>query len=777
MRSPDRPRCLIKSSVFPICAGALLFLGCASLLCAQNSTLSHTPATVQLPDRATATTTPASGGSVPPNEWKLTAQFDKNGDQKLDATERQAARAFLNQHPLPELIPLRPGQLPPQPLALEPVKPGERLSPAGVPVFSAQPLYDPKALRTLFLDFDEADWEEELTDFARTDVLVPARLTVDGLVCPGVGVHFRALAAEATLPAGYKRSLDLTLDHTRAGQRLGGQTQLRLLAAATDPTFVRSMLYRRVAAEYLPAPHAGFVRLVINGEYWGVYVSVQPLDENFVQDNFHAASGARWTVSGGGNLAYLGDNPDAYRRSYRLQSSEDPAAWAALIRLCRTIAQAEPGALEEALAPQLDLDGALKFFALENALINQDGYGSNAGSYGLCLDAAGRFHLIPQDAEDSFRLVQVSEYGRRPRGGSAPRENRTDAGPAGGKAKDPAAKGYDPNNFPHQSETNLAMLLSYSFVNKADSDFDGKVTKEEWLNFARAWYFVMDEDLTGQLTREQFIAKVRLLVTPPSIRDGRTRQTFGQEDAAADIGRDLFTALDGNHDGRLTRDELVVTFERWFASWSDPKTARLTQALLQPAFTTLFSQTVFKADQSYIATRDSHRVEATESDGRSGERGERGGGRGGSGLSLGPLHLGGRGGRRGGDTRTLITFSEELDPLAALDNEHKPLLARLLAAPALRARYFNQLRDIAKNWLTWARLGPIAKEYHELVALDVARDTHKPTSYEHFVQELDQNPETGPRDGDTAPSLKAFIDERGDYLRKDDAVNGRSSSW
>ena len=33
-------------------------------------------------------------------------------------------------------------------------------------------------LRTLFLEFESADWEKELADFYHTDVEVPAKLTV-----------------------------------------------------------------------------------------------------------------------------------------------------------------------------------------------------------------------------------------------------------------------------------------------------------------------------------------------------------------------------------------------------------------------------------------------------------------------------------------------------------------------------------------------------------------------------------------------------------------------
>ena len=766
-------------SMFKIRAGVLLLIGSGGVLCAQTTSLSHSPATINLPPPAPAPAAAEGGGSGPLPELKLTAQFDQNGDHRLDAGERQAARVFLREHPLPEPapVPLRPGQSAPQPVELEPVMPGQNFVAAGAPVFPGRPLYDPKTLRTLFLEFADSDWEKELAEFARTDILVPARLTIDGDTYPGVGVHLHPRTPEALLPAGYKRSLDLILDHTVAGRGIAGQRQLWLLAAATDATFLRSMLYDRIAAEYLPSPKANFTRLVINGENWGLYVSIQPLDENFARENFPPGGGARWTARPGGNLAYLGEDPEAYRSRYHLLSQENPAAWAALIRLCRAIAQTKPGEFAAGLDPLLDIDGALRFFALENVLINQDGYDSSTASYGLYLDATGRFHLIPQEAEASFRLIQVSEYDKRPQPGGPDRRGRGSPGRPGAGTADPVAaalaKAKKREDYPHQTDTNLAMLLSYSLVNKSDRDLDGKVTRGEWLDFARAWFFAMDEDQTGQLTGEQFIAKMRSLLTPTSIVDGHSRQTFGKEDAAASIGRDLFAAMDENHDDRLTKDEMVATFDRWFTLWGDPKSARLTQGLIQTGLGSLLSQSVFKADQSYIAVKDAAvRTDREDSDDRhGGGGGRRGGGPGGGGLNVGPLHLGLPGGGREGASRTLVTFSEELDPLTGLDDANKPLLARLLAAPDLRARYLEYVRDITENWLAWAKLGPAAREYHELIANDVRNDTHKATSYEQFVQQFDQDPNSGFRDGDAAPSLKAFVDERGAYLRKDDTVN------
>ena len=61
----------------------------------------------------------------------------------------------------------------------EPAKPGPKLSPADVtPVAETVPLYDPGTLRTLFLNFDQPDWEAEMAEFNNTDVEIPATLIV-----------------------------------------------------------------------------------------------------------------------------------------------------------------------------------------------------------------------------------------------------------------------------------------------------------------------------------------------------------------------------------------------------------------------------------------------------------------------------------------------------------------------------------------------------------------------------------------------------------------------
>ena len=83
------------------------------------------------------------------------------------------------------------------------------------------------------------------------------------------------------------------------------------------------MLYLQAAREYVPAPKANYVRVVINGESWGVYPNAQQFNKEFINEWFKTTDGARWKVPGSpggrGGLEYLGDDPAAYKRIVRDQ--------------------------------------------------------------------------------------------------------------------------------------------------------------------------------------------------------------------------------------------------------------------------------------------------------------------------------------------------------------------------------------------------------------------------------------------------------------------------
>ncbi len=53
------------------------------------------------------------------------------------------------------------------------------MDPSDVEMFPENDFYDTSVLRTIFLEFESDEWEQELADFKPTDVEIPAKMIVD----------------------------------------------------------------------------------------------------------------------------------------------------------------------------------------------------------------------------------------------------------------------------------------------------------------------------------------------------------------------------------------------------------------------------------------------------------------------------------------------------------------------------------------------------------------------------------------------------------------------
>jgi hypothetical protein len=574
------------------------------------------------PDALTQPGFPGGKALGPPGgqERKLVKDFDKNGDGWLNAEERKPAREAAKKGGGFGRGGFKGGFG--KGAKGEAGRPGPRVTPAEVKNYPDAKLYDESVLRTVFVEFESADWEQELQDFHGTDVDVPAVVTIDGKKYPNVGVHFRGMSSYMGVPAGSKRSLNLSFDMADPKQRAYGYKTLNLLNGHEDPSLMSTVLYSHVARQYVPAPKANFVKVVINGESWGVYANVQQFDKVFVTENFNSAKGTRWKVRGSpggrGGLEYFGDDPAAYKRVFTIKGKDDEAAWKALVNLCKVLNQTPPDRLEEALKPILDIEGVLWFLALDNALINCDGYWIRSSDYTLFRDEKGKFHVVPHDMNEAFR-------------------------PAGGPGMGGPGGFF---RFPPPGE-----------------------------------------------------------LVPPPAQDA-LQLTDAQRKQLAELQKEV----DAKVEKLLTEEQRKQLKEMK-------------------------------------------------------ERGP--GGPGGFGP---PGGFGGPGGRPGGPGGGR---GVELDPLVGLNDASKPLRSKLLAVPALRAKYLANVKKIAEKSLDWKTLGPVVSQYRKLIEKEVEADTRKLDSFEAFTRNTDDAvpaPGAAPGGFGRGPgqgmNLRAFAEQRRAYLLK-----------
>ena len=333
---------------------------------------------------------------------KIVAKFDTDKDGKLTGDERKTALESRGEAYSTEQRAGTP---------IGDIQTDLKSSEAATPTDSPG-LYDAGTLRTLYLRFHDEDWYAQLNAFYRTDVEVPAELVVDGKVYSDVGVRARGTSSYFTVRSP-KKSFNIAIDYGDDSQRLYGYKTLNLLNGHVDASFLREVLYNHIARDYMPAMKTNLVKLVINGENWGVYINLQQFNKDFLDEWFGTREGVRWKVGpGGGALTAAGNSAADYERNYQLKTANVDDPWTDLIALCEMLDTKTPNEKLIAELPKVfNVDRALWQLALSNVFMDDDSYIHKGGDFSIYQDVNRRFHLISHDNNETFR------FGRERRGG------------------------------------------------------------------------------------------------------------------------------------------------------------------------------------------------------------------------------------------------------------------------------------------------------------------------------------------------------------------------
>jgi len=313
----------------------------------------------------------------------------------------------------------------------------------------AQDFYDETVLRTLQLEFSQADWWSQLEANYATDENILATLIVDEQVYADVGVRFRGNTSYQRVNSE-KKPFNIEIDYTYEDQRLMGYKTLNLINCNGDPTFMREVLYSNTCRRQIPSAKANFVILEINGENWGVYANVQQLNRKFIEDWFPSNNGTRWraqgTMDGGGGdnpgpppggddenpgppagggrppvgneipnagdgggvtngvaaLTWQGSDTTVYEVVYELKNTNQDDPWIPLIQTCDVLNNTSLEELPDVLDTVLNVDRALWMCAFEIIFSDDDGYVNKRGS-DYCLyyePETGRLHLMQYDGNE-----------------------------------------------------------------------------------------------------------------------------------------------------------------------------------------------------------------------------------------------------------------------------------------------------------------------------------------------------------------------------------------
>lgn len=265
----------------------------------------------------------------------------------------------------------------------------------------AEHIFQDDMVNEINIEIDEKDWQDML-DNPLEEEYHKANVTINGETVGNVAIRTKgntSLTSVANSDSD-RYSFKLDFDYYDNNGNYYGLKKLCLNNNYSDNSSMREYISYKIMGELgLDVPECAYSHITVNGEEWGLYLAVEPVDEVFLAEHFVDATGDLYKPEGqegtGADLVYDGDDISSYT-GLNLKTNEDTSDGKEIIALMKAL---EDG---EGLEKVLDVEKALKYIAANVALANFDSYlGMTTHNFYL-YEENGRFTIIPWDMNLAF---------------------------------------------------------------------------------------------------------------------------------------------------------------------------------------------------------------------------------------------------------------------------------------------------------------------------------------------------------------------------------------
>jgi hypothetical protein len=219
-----------------------------------------------------------------------------------------------------------------------------------------------------------------------------------------------------------KKSFKISFNRFTKGGKYYGVEKLNLNGEHNDPSVIRSKIGWDIFRQFdIPAPRANHVEVYINNDYYGLYISVEHIDEEFVKSRFTYNNGNLYKCLWPANLNYLGNDPDLYkleqgdRRVYDLKINEEADDYSDLARFIDILNNTPNEDLVCELNEVFNVYDYMKVIAIDIFLGHWDGYIYNQNNYYLYHNAiSDKLEFIPYDVDNTLGIDWIGrDWGKR----------------------------------------------------------------------------------------------------------------------------------------------------------------------------------------------------------------------------------------------------------------------------------------------------------------------------------------------------------------------------
>ncbi len=301
-------------------------------------------------------------------------------------------------------------------------------------------LFQTDELMQIDIQMEEEEWEEMLAEASEKEYHA-CDVVINGQKIYNVGIRTKgntSLSAIAMNPETERFSLKLEFDHYVEGQTCFGLDKLILNNNYADATNMKEAvvydMYQYLGAD---ASLYNYARIAVNGEYWGVYLALEAVEESFMLRNYGTEDGALYKPDGmnmgggfkrdkdfdggpppdredfagghpepgsgfgmggsGADLNYTDDDPDSYSAIWEGEVTDTGEQdHRRVVTALKNISDGTD--LEE----YLDVDNILKYMAVHTFSVNMDSLSGNMAHNYYLYEHGGRLNILPWDYNLSF---------------------------------------------------------------------------------------------------------------------------------------------------------------------------------------------------------------------------------------------------------------------------------------------------------------------------------------------------------------------------------------
>lgn len=283
---------------------------------------------------------------------------------------------------------------------------------SGVTMEYESKLFDTSKIISVNIKMDEDDWNEMLEN-AISEEYYQCDVEINGTTFRNVAIRPKgntSLSSIADDPDTDRYSFKLEFDYYVDGQTCYGLDKLILNNNYADATNMKeALVYDMFQSIGADASLYNYAQISVNGEYWGVYLALEAVEDSFLMRNYGAQNGDLYkpegsmggfggsSGNGGADLNYSDDELSSYETIWDGEVTDSGKSdHKRVVTALKNISEGND------LEAYMDVDNILRYMAVHVFSVNEDSLsGFMAHNYYL-YESGGQLNIIPWDYNLAF---------------------------------------------------------------------------------------------------------------------------------------------------------------------------------------------------------------------------------------------------------------------------------------------------------------------------------------------------------------------------------------